>query len=78
MFLKSGRAWGKAITDKKCCEEGVQDMCEILEKERAEGREEGEKRVNELNQILIKQGQFPGLIKAVEDTEYRNSLLVNF
>ncbi|MCI9516010.1 MAG: hypothetical protein HFI80_04560 [Lachnospiraceae bacterium] len=53
-------------------------MCEILEKERAEGREEGEKRVNELNQILIKQGQFPGLIKAVEDTEYRNSLLVNF
>ena len=50
-------------------------MCEILEKERAEGREEGEKRVNELNQILIKQGQFPGLIKAVEDTEYRSKFL---
>ena len=59
----------------KTTEEGVSEMCEVIERNRAEGRMEGQERVNALNKILIAAKRFVDLEKAANDLDYQNKLM---
>ena len=50
-------------------------MCEVIERNREEGRIEGQEKVNALNKILITAKRFVDLEKAANDLEYQNKLM---
>ena len=50
-------------------------MCEVIERNRAEGRMEGQERVNALNKIWIAAKRFVDLEKAANDWDYQNKLM---
>jgi len=59
----------------KSTEEGVNEMCEVIERNRAEGRAEGIGSVNKLNAILIAARRFADLERATKDSAYQAQLL---
>ena len=50
-------------------------MCEVIERNRAEGRAEGIGSVNKLNAILIAARRFADLERATKDSAYQAQLL---